>query len=191
MSIYETFFPASKTRKGVGISGIHRSGKTSLAKGELAPNNDKFLLHGFKSLNYVDLKTANLADSLGLVSAKHMSVEDRMLFQDALFKQYLYLLSRRKDQWCTDRTFLDLIAYTLSDPNVEKVDAKWLEGYVKKCVTAQRNLYRHTYLLLTQIPHVEETDKFIGVQNLAYNTKYQAIILGIANAYDLPYTRLT
>lgn len=194
MRIFKTLLPVSldRRRRGVGISGIHRSGKTTLAKGERAPYDDPFLKAGFAALQYVDLGTSSIAARLGLLPAQHMDVGERMNFQSRLLDHYRKELGKQEGKWCTDRTFLDLAAYTLSDPNVEKMGADWLDHYLLDCSLSQNEYFNHTYILTKQhVPPTGKEGKYVGVDSSNYNKKFCAILIGFAETHNIPYTRIT
>lgn len=163
--------------KGFGLSGAHRTGKTSICQ-EL-----ETLSKG--GVVFVPTTTSQIAEEMGFDTTKQHSFDDRMTFQ------WNVLISLTKvwgeaatgnDTWVTDRTPLDLIAYTLIDSHSWEFLKEYkeeLEEYKDACLSVSSKLFNHVFLLPTDgvIMEGEEANK--GKNNVFYQEHLDLLYRGL------------
>lgn len=105
----------------LGLTGAHRSGKTTLAK-EVSKNLD---------VPFIETKVSGIFEELGLDVKGDLSFDERLLVQDAmLIKCNKFWAAHNK--FITDRTPLDFIAYMLADISPKTVLTKDQDNAVSK-----------------------------------------------------------
>jgi molybdopterin-guanine dinucleotide biosynthesis protein len=123
-----------------GASGV---GKTTLCKA--------LELKHPESVTYHKTSVSEVANALGLDINNIGSVQNRMELQNALLLQFKHRIARLRDRchapglensWALlDRSFIDLILYTLACPyvyiNKDPEVQQWVKDYVETCVIAQ------------------------------------------------------
>lgn len=121
----------------VGLTGAHRTGKTTLARA-FAERNEVAFIQTSASKVFVDM---GLNPHVDYPFDVRMEVQERML--DLFQKQY----TLAGDNYITDRTPIDMMAYTLADVQQQTLspeqDAR-LQKYLQDCI----NLTNRTFTVL-------------------------------------------
>lgn len=156
----------------IGLCGPHRSGKTTLAR-EYAKNSDAKFLETRASVVFKDM---------GLDPAKTYDFSTRMDVQEEILKRFEadYRKQIGGMSIITDRTPLDLLAYTLAEAvadNVEGQNEERLERYSYNCFRVLNNYFSIVMLVQPGLPLVAENGK--AALNKAYQEHLNAIILGL------------
>lgn len=95
----------------IGLLGAHRTGKTTLAKAVAKEAGLSFCETNLSQY----LRDAGIDPRVGLPLARRLKVQEGML--DYLESVYVAALKRRRKAVITDRTPLDVLAYTAGDIN--------------------------------------------------------------------------
>ncbi len=158
---------------GWGIAGAHRTGKSSLAEA-VSQETD---------LPLVLTSVSNIYRELGLHPAKPMTFEERMRAQNAILDRLSRQWSEEIGGFVTDRTPIDLIAYTLSDfgPTADLSMAQWkeVESYIDQCYAVGNRLFEHYVLLQPGIPLVADPDKVTAALCPGYQELLNSVMMGV------------
>lgn len=115
----------------IGLTGSHRTGKTTLAKS-----------YGERYKTHVCLTSASgVFKELGYDPQKDYPLPVRLYIQEAILESFAQQYKTASDisgrSFITDRTPIDLMAYTLADINRHKLseeDEERLAKYVRNCI---------------------------------------------------------
>ena len=114
----------------LGLTGAHRTGKTTLAKAYA----EKY------GIEFVPSSASNLFAKLGLEPSDKLSIADRMMVQEAILDDMetkLKSIRKREVGAIFDRTPFDLIAYTLCDVSNGSIESEEMEEcvlkYIQRC----------------------------------------------------------
>jgi predicted ATPase len=144
--------PANKTLSGLGfgLSGAHRTGKTTLAK----------LLAEKNGWAFVTSSASAIAKTLG-VDVTTMSFKERLPFQEAILADAKARYAAQEGVFFTDRTPLDFAAYMLLDtPNdLDEETADRVCDYVQDCIDTTSQYFEIVGLVQPGIAYVEEEGK--------------------------------
>lgn len=158
----------------VGLTGSHRTGKTTLAKA-----------YGEKHETHVCLTSASgVFKTLGFDPQKDYPIEIRMDIQEAILKDFARQYKEASDisgrSFITDRTPVDLMAYALADISRNKLSDEMEERfskYFRSCIDLC-NIYFSTLVVVKPgIPLVEDATK-APIGN-AYIEHLSQIIMGL------------
>lgn len=135
----------------IGLSGAHRTGKTTLAKAFATQ----------MGLHFAPSSAADVHAQLGLDPAQDYPLETRLTIQREILRQFDLIWSAAPKTFITDRTPLDLIAYTMVDIN--KTNAIGLEDkigeYVEECYAALNRHFAGVIIVPPALPYVVEPGK--------------------------------
>lgn len=156
----------------IGLAGAHRVGKTTLAKQYAAD-------HG---LYFLETSVTGVFVKLGRVPSDPMTFADRLEVQEEILK-YLegeYSRASMKNGCITDRTPLDMIAYTMGDAIGDTVPEELQERfakYIENCFALTNKYFGVIALVQPGIPLVVAEGK--AAINRAYIEHLNTIILGL------------
>lgn len=154
-----------------GLCGAHRTGKTSLAK--LYAER-----HGIK---FVETSVSSIWRELGYDPAMTYDFETRLMVQEEILKRIdLKLSEYAGTEFITDRTPLDMAAYTLADAIGDRVPdncQKRLKDYVQACFDSTNRRFGVVCLIQPGIPIKYEEGK--AALNEAYIDHLSSLIFGL------------
>lgn len=135
---------------GVGFTGAHRTGKTTLAR-KLAEDRE---------INLVTSIAGNLIQEMGL-SPTEMSWPDRIHYQAILLRRFENFYKAQTEPFMTDRTPLCLATYLLMDlPPVNHPEIMhFVNGYVEHAMRLTQRYFVTVGLVQPGIKYVEEEGK--------------------------------
>lgn len=152
---------------GLGLCGSHRTGKTTTAK-QIAVDND---------LPFVETTTSAVFARHGLQPSSPMDFATRLWIQDKV-------LAAAEEVWAghrcfiTDRTPLDMLAYTLADIQGRTVvDFAALERYAASCFAATNHYFSRLCVVQPGIPLIAAPGK--AALNEAYIEHLNTLVLGL------------
>lgn len=126
----------------IAICGSQGSGKSTLIKE---------LQQTFPDINLIDRKTArSILDEWGTTLQEvYQCNRTMMAFQDEILERKIadeQIATISNDIWITERTYIDLLAFTVA--NLGRIDgcSEWLNAYASKCIDNQNN-YDATFKL--------------------------------------------
>lgn len=155
----------------LGLCGAHRTGKTSLAK--LYANK-----HGIK---FVETSVSSIWRELGYDPAMTYDFETRLMVQEEILKRIdAKLAEHAGTEYITDRTPLDMAAYTLADAIGDRVPdscQQRLKNYVQACFDSTNRRFGVVCLIQPGIPIKFEEGK--AALNEAYIEHLNSLIFGL------------
>jgi hypothetical protein len=155
-------------KKGIGLCGSHRTGKTTLAK-EIAEKT---------GLEFIQTSTSEVFSQNGLHPSQSMDFTTRIWIQNKVISAAEKVWSDAREKFITDRTPIDMMAYTLADiDGKSSVDFSALEGYLGHCFRVTDSLFSHLFILQPAIPLVHEEGK--AALNRAYMEHLNILMQGL------------
>lgn len=161
-----------------GISGSSRSGKSTLAKALAQTLN----------LPYVDSSTTALMKQSGYNPVANMSIADRIDAQEKLLISYVLLMQKAPRVFITDRTPIDMLAYTLAEVTMHNTNAEISQRinlYAERCMNATGNLF--SLLFVTRPLPFYEVAPDKPPPNSAYQSHIHLLIEGAVHACSVPW----
>lgn len=170
----------------IGISGAHRVGKSTLAKRYAEKHGVQFL----------ETSASACFAELGLDPAKTYDFKTRLDVQELILERFetIYKGASVASGAITDRTPLDLIAYTVADAVGDVVPADQqarFARYVSKCFEVLNKYFAFVVIVAPGVQIVEAEGK--GALNMAYIEHLHTLFRGLvvddrmtAKSYHLP-----
>jgi hypothetical protein len=154
----------------IGLCGSHRTGKTTLAEA----------ISQKSGMPFVKTSTSEVFKEHGLDPSKSMDFQKRLWIQHKILDAAEKLWHAEKRQFITDRTPLDMAAYTLADiQGATEVDFFELEKYLERCFKTTNELFKILVLIQPGIPLMHEEGK--AALNEGYLEHLNYLILGLCN----------
>ncbi len=155
-------------RLGTGLCGSHRTGKTTLAADVAAT----------QGISLVKTTTSEVFAAYNLDPAAKMDFRDRLWIQHKIVAAALKVWQGENNPFVTDRTPIDMMAYTLGDiqGNTE-VDFFELEKYLDFCFRVTNEIFNRLVVIQPAIPLVAEEGK--ARLNKGYIEHLNILILGL------------
>jgi nicotinamide riboside kinase len=136
----------------IGLVGAHRTGKTTLARAYA----DKFN----KSLCITS--ASGVFKKLGLDPQADYDFDTRMTIQEGILQSVAERYADMPHVFITDRTPIDLMAYTLADitrEGMNKERERRLEAYMNECVRITNKFFNVLIVVQPGIPLIEDATK--------------------------------
>lgn len=158
----------------LGLVGAHRVGKTTLAEEYAAESGMLFM----------KTSTSEIFKDLGVDTDSAIPFDVRMNVQEAVLAKMVadYEKTHHLDGIITDRTPLDLIAYTMCDAAYDQVpqnQQKRFADYVEKCFEVTNEYFGTLVVVQPGIEIKPAPGK--GAMNLAYMEHLNTIVLGLVS----------
>lgn len=159
----------------IGISGAHRSGKTTLAKALAEKLGCELILMDF----------SDIFQSRGIKTGDILSIPQQIVIQSEILGKF-GLLTRGKKAFVTDRTPLDMIAYMQSflSPNaienMTDLDKEAVHSYIKLCRMVAGNMLDLNIITPSNFEAVEDKSKYSGYMDKLYIDHVENLIRGEA-----------
>lgn len=173
----------------IGISGAHRSGKTTLAKTFTKDNPDwtfrPVMTHSLAGLNPVGIN----------------SIGDRLLVQCEIlanYKKFIEGIQKEKIKAIVDRTPLDIVTYMMcevtmnSDPQYDVA----IQEFVDDAIGFLNRSFEEIFLIYPLSRFVEEEGK--AGKNISYQNHYAYLLKGLSmdkkistKIRSIPFTDMT
>lgn len=152
----------------IGICGAHRTGKTTLAQ--------KFA--EVSHIPFVATSVSQVFWEMGLEPAQPMDFRTRLGVQNHILDRAEALWANFPDRFITDRTPIDMMAYTLADiQGITEVDQPSLQKYIDRCFQITNRHFQQLVIIPPAIPLVFAEGK--AALNPAYIQHIHFLILGI------------
>lgn len=129
---------------------------------------------------FVKTGTSEVFRECGLDPSKPMDFNKRLWIQHKILDAAETIWDAERSQFITDRTPLDMAAYTLADIlGCTAVDFNGLEEYLSRCFQATNKFFKMLVLIQPGIPLVHEEGK--AALNEGYLEHLNFLILGLCN----------
>lgn len=140
------------SRNGIGFTGAHRTGKTTVAK----------LLSAEMGCEFIQTSTSKIFLDNGLSPAESYNIDTRLRIQNIVLLDAVEKWGNAKSSFVTDRTPIDFIAYTLANIKQEEItefyDLK-IQKYINDCISATNLHFSHVFEVMPGIKIVDEPGK--------------------------------
>ena len=152
----------------LGLCGAHRTGKTTLAIAIASQLNVPF----------VRTTTSQVFAELGLDPAEAMDFKTRLFVQNHVLDAAEQVWQNSLSPFLSDRTPIDMIAYTLADiQGKTDVDFDLLNPYIDRCFTSTNQFFHNLAIVQPGIPLVYEEGK--ASLNAAYIEHINVLVIGL------------
>jgi hypothetical protein len=154
----------------VGLCGSHRTGKTTLAEA----------ISQRSGMPFLRTVTSEVFQQCGLDPSMPMDFKKRLWIQHKILDAAEKIWQTEEEQFITDRTPLDMMAYTLADiQGTTEVDFDELERYLARCINVTNTFFALLVLVQPGIPLMHEEGK--AALNEGYLEHLNYMILGLCN----------
>ncbi len=155
-------------QKGIGLCGSHRTGKTTLAR-EVA---DQY------GIDFVVTTTTEVFKANGLKPSSPMDFTTRLWIQDKIITAAEEIWAACDGSFVTDRTPLDMLAYTLGDiQGIVTVEFAPLQNYIKRCIQSTNRFFGSLCVVQPGIKLIPAPGK--AALNEAYIEHLNTLVLGL------------
>lgn len=140
---------------------------------------------------YVDASTTALMQEAGFNPVSVMDIETRIKAQEHLLDAYLRLLDRQPPNFVTDRTPIDMLAYTLGEVtmhNTTEEQGERIAAYCDRCVAAAES--RFALVIVTEPLKTYEARPDKPPPSKAYQALIHTIICGSLRNSHVPTMQL-
>jgi hypothetical protein len=152
----------------IGICGAHRTGKSTLAEK---------LAHSL-GIPFVQTTTSQVFAEAGLDPSQPMDFGTRLMIQQKVLLAGEAVWSSSNQPFVSDRTPIDMMAYTLADiQGTTVVDFPQLSAYLQQCFASTNRFFRHLFVVQPGIPLVHAEGK--AALNPAYIEHINTLIIGL------------
>jgi hypothetical protein len=160
----------AKLDGNLGLCGAHRTGKTTLA----IALSDRF------DVPFVRTTTSQVFAELGLDPAETMDFKTRLFVQNHILDAAEQVWQSASSPFISDRTPIDMIAYTLGDiQGKTAVDFDLISKYIDRCFVSTNQFFQNLAIIQPGIPLVYETGK--AALNQAYIEHINVLVIGLTN----------
>ena len=159
-----------KLEGNLGLCGAHRTGKTTLA----------IALSSHLNIPFVRTTTSQVFAQLGLDPAEPMDFQTRLFVQNHVLDAAEQVWQNSATPFVSDRTPIDMIAYTLGDiQGKTEVDFDLLRQYIDRCFASTNQFFQNLAIIQPGIPLVYEEGK--AALNAAYIEHINILVIGLCN----------
>jgi hypothetical protein len=163
-----------KLNGNLGLCGAHRTGKTTLA----------IALSSHLNIPFVRTTTSQVFADLGLDPAEPMDFSTRLFVQNRVLDAAEQVWQSSATPFVSDRTPVDMIAYTLGDiQGKTEVDFDLLSQYINRCFTSTNQFFQNLAIIQPGIPLVYEEGK--AALNAAYIEHINILVIGLCSDSQL------
>ena len=157
-----------KINGNLGLCGAHRTGKTTLA---IALADDL-------NIPFVRTTTSQVFAELSLDPAEPMDFKTRLFVQNHVLDAAEKVWQDSPSPFVSDRTPIDMIAYTLGDiQGKTEVDFDLLNQYIDRCYASTNQFFQNLAIIQSGIPLVYEQGK--AALNPSYIEHINVLVIGL------------
>jgi AAA domain len=153
----------------LGLCGAPRTGKSILAEA----------LASRTSRQFIPTNVSAVFEEFGIDPVAQIDFQTRLRIQNQLLDSCAGIWQAQKNPFVTDRTPIDLLAYTLADiQGATEVNFSEFEEYMRRCFEVTNRVFDVLIVLQPSIPPVSVRKAAL---NRAYIEHLNTIILGLCN----------
>jgi hypothetical protein len=154
----------------LGLCGAHRTGKTTLA----------IAIADQLNIPFIRTTTSQVFANLGLDPAEPMDFQTRLFVQNHVLDAAEQIWQNSATNFISDRTPIDMIAYTLGDiQGKTEVDFELLSKYINRCFASTNRFFQNLAIIQPGIPLVYEQGK--AALNAAYIEHINILVIGLCS----------
>ena len=159
-----------KLEGNLGLCGAHRTGKTTLA----------IAISSQLNIAFVRTTTSQVFAQLGLDPAEPLDFQTRLFVQNHVLDAAEQVWQESASPFISDRTPIDMIAYTLGDiQGKTDVDFNLLSQYIERCFASTNQFFQNLAIIQPGIPLVYEEGK--AALNAAYIEHINVLVIGLCS----------
>jgi hypothetical protein len=159
-----------KLEGNLGLCGAHRTGKTTLA----------IAISSHLNIPFVRTTTSQVFAQLGLDPAEPMDFQTRLFVQNHVLDAAEQVWQESASPFISDRTPIDMIAYTLGDiQGKTDVDFDLLSQYIDRCFASTNQFFQNLAIIQPGISLVYEEGK--AALNAAYIEHINVLVIGLCS----------
>ena len=159
-----------KLEGNLGLCGAHRTGKTTLA----------IAISSHLNIPFVRTTTSQVFAQLGLDPAEPMDFQTRLFVQNHVLDAAEQVWQESASPFISDRTPIDMIAYTLGDiQGKTDVDFNLLSQYMDRCFASTNQFFQNLAIIQPGIPLVYAEGK--AALNAAYIEHINVLVIGLCS----------
>ncbi len=160
----------------LGLAGAHRVGKTTLAQ----------VFAEAADLRFVRTSSSELIKAMGFDINAHMSLQERLVLQAVILDDaHQKYLEAKPYGFVTDRTPLDMLAYTMSEITQERANelanspglSELMTAYVDRCFKVANECFDSIVVIQPGIKVVDDKAKVTAPTSEIYIEKINSIII--------------
>lgn len=154
----------------IGLVGAHRTGKTTLAKAYAEETNVPF----------VETSSSAVFERLGYSPKADYDFGTRMVIQNAILDDAVEKYKQHTGMFITDRTPIDMVAYTMADiqrENITEEQSKEFAKYFHRCFEETNKRFMCLTLIQPGIKIVDAPGK--APPNQSYMEHLNTLMLGM------------
>lgn len=152
----------------LGLCGAHRTGKTTLAKA-IASRTE---------MTFVQTTTSQVFADLGLDPAAPMDFATRLFVQNHVLDTAEKIWQTASAPFVSDRTPIDMIAYTLGDiQGKTEVNFALLNQYINRCFAITNQYFQNLAIIQPGISLIYEEGK--AALNASYIEHINVLVIGL------------
>jgi len=163
-------FLSQPTGLGIGLTGAHRTGKTTIVD-QLCEKNP---------FPAVRSSVSAIAAERGFEFKADNTLSERIEFQEHVLQFMTAQYEAQLGIFFTDRTPMDMAAYMLADVRAGEIDPeldKRVQAYVERCIEVTNRHFSLVIAIQPGIPYVAEEGK--PALNASYQEEVGALIVGL------------
>jgi hypothetical protein len=159
-----------KLEGNLGLCGAHRTGKTTLA----------IAISSQLNIAFVRTTTSQVFAQLGLDPAEPLDFQTRLFVQNHVLDAAEHVWQESASPFISDRTPIDMIAYTLGDiQGKTDVDFNLLSQYIDRCFASTNQFFQNLAIIQPGISLVYEEGK--AALNAAYIEHINVLVIGLCS----------
>lgn len=137
---------------GFGLTGAHRTGKSTLAR----MVSEKY------NIPFIQTQVAGIIKKLGYSANIHYNISTRIKIQHAVLEETVELWDKQQSTFITDRTPLDMVGYMIANATQDELTHEYdieFQDYVSKCIFLSNQYFSNIIFVPPAIPVIEDEGK--------------------------------